>query len=232
MQGERIFSGSPYEEKAGYARAAVAGGWIFVSGTTGFDAQTKEFPADVETQCENCFRNIEIALEGQERLSRISSACRSLSQVRRNSSGLSRSSESIATRPGLPIQRSSRSLLRHTCVWRWKRLRSLRFDRQIAGRWRTDFSNPVGPQMLVEFGCSLIGWPIWLFLPGDSSGLVILQRRCGDGTIDVHRRIDCRSRIWTIVKYSPMLGRTAFLTATYAIGAMASFCPVERVAAF
>ena len=42
MQGERIFSGSPYEEKAGYARAAVAGGWIFVSGTTGFDAQTKD----------------------------------------------------------------------------------------------------------------------------------------------------------------------------------------------
>ncbi|UXN63648.1 RidA family protein [Phyllobacterium sp. A18/5-2] len=63
MQGERIFSGSPYEEKAGYARAAVAGGWIFVSGTTGFDAQTKEFPADVEAQCENCFRNIENALE-------------------------------------------------------------------------------------------------------------------------------------------------------------------------
>jgi enamine deaminase RidA (YjgF/YER057c/UK114 family) len=62
MQGERIFSGSPYEEKAGYARAAVVGGWIFVSGTTGFDAETKEFPADVEAQCENCFRNIEIAL--------------------------------------------------------------------------------------------------------------------------------------------------------------------------
>ncbi len=62
MQGERIFSGSPYEEKAGYARAAVVNGWIFVSGTTGFDAETKEFPADVETQCENCFRNIEIAL--------------------------------------------------------------------------------------------------------------------------------------------------------------------------
>jgi enamine deaminase RidA (YjgF/YER057c/UK114 family) len=34
-----------------------------VSGTTGFDAETKEFPADVEAQCENCFRNIEIALD-------------------------------------------------------------------------------------------------------------------------------------------------------------------------
>ena len=62
MQGERIYSGSPYEEKASYARAAVVNGWIFVSGTTGFDAQTKEFPPDVESQCENCFRNIEIAL--------------------------------------------------------------------------------------------------------------------------------------------------------------------------
>lgn len=62
MQGERIYSGSPYEEKAGYARAAVVNGWIFVSGTTGFDADTKEFPPDVEAQCENCFRNIEVAL--------------------------------------------------------------------------------------------------------------------------------------------------------------------------
>jgi enamine deaminase RidA (YjgF/YER057c/UK114 family) len=62
MHGERIYSGSPYEEKAGYARAAVVDGWIFVSGTTGFDPETKEFPPDVEAQCENCFRNIAAAL--------------------------------------------------------------------------------------------------------------------------------------------------------------------------
>jgi enamine deaminase RidA (YjgF/YER057c/UK114 family) len=62
MIGERIYSGSPYEEKAGYARAAVTGGWVFVSGTTGFDPDTKEYPADVEAQCENCFRNISQAL--------------------------------------------------------------------------------------------------------------------------------------------------------------------------
>lgn len=62
MIGERIFSGHPNEEKVGYARAAVVDGWIFISGTTGFDAETKQYPADVETQCENCFRNIERAL--------------------------------------------------------------------------------------------------------------------------------------------------------------------------
>ena len=62
MIGERIYSGSPYEEKAGYARAVVCDGWVFVSGTTGFDPDTKEFPEDVESQCENCFRNITRAL--------------------------------------------------------------------------------------------------------------------------------------------------------------------------
>ena len=62
MIGERIFSGSPYEERAGYARAVVFDGWAFVSGTTGFDPDTGVFPEDVETQCENCFRNIARAL--------------------------------------------------------------------------------------------------------------------------------------------------------------------------
>ena len=63
MIGKRIFSGFPKEEEVGYARAAVVDGWVFVSGTTGFDAATKTFPPDVETQCENCFRNIERALK-------------------------------------------------------------------------------------------------------------------------------------------------------------------------
>jgi enamine deaminase RidA (YjgF/YER057c/UK114 family) len=62
MIGKRIYSGHPNEEKVGYARAAVIDGWVFVSGTTGFDPETKVYPADVETQCENCFRNIERAL--------------------------------------------------------------------------------------------------------------------------------------------------------------------------
>jgi enamine deaminase RidA (YjgF/YER057c/UK114 family) len=63
MMGERIYSGHPNEEKVGYARAAVVDDWIFISGTTGFDAETKQYPADVEAQCENCFRNIERALK-------------------------------------------------------------------------------------------------------------------------------------------------------------------------
>jgi enamine deaminase RidA (YjgF/YER057c/UK114 family) len=63
MIGDRIFSGHPNEEKVGYARAVVADGWVFVSGTTGFDAETKQYPADVVEQCENCFRNIERALK-------------------------------------------------------------------------------------------------------------------------------------------------------------------------
>jgi enamine deaminase RidA (YjgF/YER057c/UK114 family) len=41
MIGERVYSGHPNEEKVGYARAAVVDGWVFVSGTTGFDAETK-----------------------------------------------------------------------------------------------------------------------------------------------------------------------------------------------
>ena len=41
----------------------VVDDWVFVSGTTGFDPDTKQFPKDVESQCENCFRNIERALQ-------------------------------------------------------------------------------------------------------------------------------------------------------------------------
>ena len=63
MIGRRIYSGFASEEKVGYARAAVVDDWVFVSGTTGFDPETKQFPEDVETQCENCFRNIERALK-------------------------------------------------------------------------------------------------------------------------------------------------------------------------
>ena len=62
MIGERISSGSIWEEKVGYSRAAVVDNWVFVSGTTGFDPVTNEYPADVEAQCENCFRNIAAAL--------------------------------------------------------------------------------------------------------------------------------------------------------------------------
>ena len=62
MIGARYFSGSPFEEMAGYARAVIDGDMIYVSGTTGFDPETFDFPEDVESQCENCFATIRRAL--------------------------------------------------------------------------------------------------------------------------------------------------------------------------
>jgi len=47
MERQRISQGSPFEEKTGYSRAVVDGGWVFVSGTTGFDYDTMEISGDV-----------------------------------------------------------------------------------------------------------------------------------------------------------------------------------------
>ena len=41
MIGKRIYSGFPSEENVGYARAVVVDDWVFVSGTTGFDARNQ-----------------------------------------------------------------------------------------------------------------------------------------------------------------------------------------------
>lgn len=57
-----IFSGSSFEELAGYARAVVDGDYVFVSGTTGFDYATMAISEDPVAQTEQCFRNIEKAL--------------------------------------------------------------------------------------------------------------------------------------------------------------------------
>ena len=40
MKRQRISSGSTFEAQIGYSRAVVAGDWVFVSGTTGFDYAT------------------------------------------------------------------------------------------------------------------------------------------------------------------------------------------------
>lgn len=37
MNRQHISSGSTFEAQIGYSRAIVAGPWVFVSGTTGFD---------------------------------------------------------------------------------------------------------------------------------------------------------------------------------------------------
>lgn len=63
MNRERISSGSTFEAQIGYSRAVVAGDWIFVSGTTGFDYATMSIPDDLLEQTEQCLKNIESALQ-------------------------------------------------------------------------------------------------------------------------------------------------------------------------
>ncbi|MDX1562007.1 MAG: RidA family protein [Gammaproteobacteria bacterium] len=58
----RIESGSTFERDIGYSRAVVAGDWVFVSGTTGFDYATMTISNDVVEQAEQCLNNIEAAL--------------------------------------------------------------------------------------------------------------------------------------------------------------------------
>ncbi len=62
LQRKLISSGSPFEVEIAYSRAVVQGDWIFVSGTTGFDYTTMAIADDIETQTEQCLKNIESAL--------------------------------------------------------------------------------------------------------------------------------------------------------------------------
>ncbi len=62
MIGSRIYSGSPFEPMAGYARAVVDGDWVYVSGTTGWDVEAGRLPDGVEAQCEQAFKVISKAL--------------------------------------------------------------------------------------------------------------------------------------------------------------------------
>ena len=62
MERRLISSGSTFEHQMGYSRAVVAGDWVFVSGTTGFDYATMTISDDIATQTEQCLRNIGAAL--------------------------------------------------------------------------------------------------------------------------------------------------------------------------
>ncbi|WP_431514286.1 RidA family protein [Variovorax sp. DAIF25] len=63
MTRKLISSGSTFEQQIGYSRAVVAGDWVFVSGTTGFDYRTMTISDDVVEQAEQCLKNIEAALQ-------------------------------------------------------------------------------------------------------------------------------------------------------------------------
>ena len=58
----RIKTGSTWEDRIGYARAVVAGGWVHVSGTTGTDHATGKIPESIEDQCKLALVIIEAAL--------------------------------------------------------------------------------------------------------------------------------------------------------------------------
>jgi len=62
MERKLISSGSSFEAKIGYSRAVVAGDWIFVSGTTGFDYATMTIADDLAAQTDQCLKNIDAAL--------------------------------------------------------------------------------------------------------------------------------------------------------------------------
>lgn len=62
MIRKRIGSGSAFEAQIGYSRAVVAGDWVFVSGTTGFDYSKMSISDDVVEQTEQCLKNIQDAL--------------------------------------------------------------------------------------------------------------------------------------------------------------------------
>jgi enamine deaminase RidA (YjgF/YER057c/UK114 family) len=63
MDRRLISSGSTFEEQIGYSRAVVAGDWVFVSGTTGFDYTTMSISDSLVEQTAQCLKNIESALQ-------------------------------------------------------------------------------------------------------------------------------------------------------------------------
>jgi enamine deaminase RidA (YjgF/YER057c/UK114 family) len=62
MNRRLLSSGSTFEDRIGYSRAVIAGDWVFVSGTTGFDYSAMTISDNLAEQTEQCMRNIESAL--------------------------------------------------------------------------------------------------------------------------------------------------------------------------
>lgn len=62
MTRRLVSSESTFEDQIGYSRAVVDGGWVFVSGTTGFDYSTMTISDDVVEQADQALTNISAAL--------------------------------------------------------------------------------------------------------------------------------------------------------------------------
>ncbi len=60
---KQINSGSAFEKEFAYSRAVVTGEWVLVSGTTGYNYDTMSISDCVVEQTEQCFKNIQAALE-------------------------------------------------------------------------------------------------------------------------------------------------------------------------
>jgi enamine deaminase RidA (YjgF/YER057c/UK114 family) len=58
MARRLISTGSPFEKTFGYSRAVIDGGFVYVSGTTGYDYTTMTMPEDAADQARNIFRTI------------------------------------------------------------------------------------------------------------------------------------------------------------------------------
>jgi enamine deaminase RidA (YjgF/YER057c/UK114 family) len=83
MTGKRIFSGHRFEKMGGYARAVVEDGWVFHSGTTGFDWATDTIAADIEGQTRRMLENVKWALPRRVPRSRMWYGCASTSAMPR-----------------------------------------------------------------------------------------------------------------------------------------------------
>lgn len=59
----RISTGAPFEAQIGYSRAVVTDGWVFVSGTTGYDYAMMQMPETIEAQCRNILQTLEKVLK-------------------------------------------------------------------------------------------------------------------------------------------------------------------------
>ena len=63
VKRENYSSGSSFEKEYGYSRAVKVGDTVYLSGTVGFNYETKELPADPVQQLHQIIRNIEPALD-------------------------------------------------------------------------------------------------------------------------------------------------------------------------